>query len=96
MVTYTVLTLYKRFYAYETFGALFRDTQREMLEKTLYQRIEMVILKILRDLLEILSIDVDETIRRLMSSDKAVREIIALLNAVNQSDSDFGESNKVA
>ena len=58
MITYTILSLYKRFDAYETLGALFRDTQKEMLEKTLCERIEIVILKILTDLLEILSIDV--------------------------------------
>ena len=87
MITYTILSLYKRFQAYETLGALFRDTQKELLEKTLCQRIELVILKILRDLLEILCIDVQETLYRLMSSDKAAIEVIALLNAVNKMDS---------
>jgi hypothetical protein len=86
MITYTILTLYKRFQAYETLGALFRDTQQEMLEKTLCERIEKVFLKILCDLLEILSINVEETLYRLTSSDKAAREIIILLNALNQSD----------
>jgi len=88
MITYTILTLYKRFEAYETLGALFRDTQKEMLEKTLCERIEMVILKILRDLLEILSIDVEETLYCLMSSNKKANSIIILLNAVNQLDRD--------
>jgi len=86
MITYTILALNKRFEAYETMGALFRDTQKEMLEKTLYQRIESVVLKILRDLLEILCIDVETTLYRLMSSEKVAREIIVLLNAVNQLD----------
>jgi hypothetical protein len=86
MITYTILTIYKRFEAYETLGALFRDTQKEMLEKTLCERIEMVILKILRDLLEILCIDVEETLYQLLSSEKASKEIIFLLNAVNQFD----------
>jgi len=96
MITYTILTLYKRFEAYETLGALFRDTQKEMLEKTLCEKIEMVILKILRDLLEILSIDVEETLYRLMSSDKVGREIIVLLSAVNQTDSSPEELPNVA
>jgi hypothetical protein len=87
MITCTILSLYKRFQACETLGALFRDTQKELLEKTLCQRIELVILKILRDLLEILCIDVQETLYRLMSSDKADIEVIALLNAVNKMDS---------
>jgi len=87
MITYTILSLYKRFQAYETMGALFHHTQKEMLEKTLCERIEMVILKILRDLLEILSIDVEQTLYHLISSEKVGKEIIILLNAVNQFDS---------
>ena len=84
MITYTILSLYKRFEAYETLGALFRDAQKELLEKTLCERIAMVILKILRDLLEIFSIDVEETLYRLTSSDEVAKEIIILLNAVDQ------------
>jgi hypothetical protein len=89
MITYTILTLYKRFEAYETLGALFRDTQKKKKKKTLCERIELVILKILCDLLEILSIDVEETLYRLTSSERTSREIIVLLNAVSQSDSGF-------
>jgi hypothetical protein len=86
MITYTILSLYKRFEAYETLGALFRNTQKEMLEKTLYERIEMVILKILRDLLEILSVDVEQTLYLLTSSGNVPIEIEKLLIAVNQTD----------
>ena len=96
MITYTILTLYKRFEAYETFGALFRDTQKELLEKTLCERIEIVILKILHDLLEILSIDVEQTLYLLTSSDKSSKEIIVLLNAVNQIDDNSGKLHEVA
>jgi len=96
MITYTILTLYKRFQAYETLGELFRDTQKDMLEKTLCERIEMVILKILHDLLEILCIDVEQTLYRLTSSQKAAKEIIILLNAVNQSDSNLVKSHNAA
>jgi len=84
MITYTILSLYKRFESYETLGALFRHTQKEMLEKTLYERIEEMILKILGDLLETLCIDVEETLYRLASSEKAAKEIVIMLNAVSQ------------
>jgi hypothetical protein len=67
-----------------------------MPEKTLCERIEMVILKILRDLLEFLSIDVEQTLYNLTSSKNATGEIIILLNAVNQLDSNFVKSNDVA
>ena len=96
MITYTILTLYKRFQAYETLGGVFRDTQKDMLEKTLCERIEMVILKILRDLLEILCIDVEQTLYRLTSSQKTAQEIIILLNAVNQLDNTLVKSHNAA
>jgi len=86
MITYTILSLYKRFEAYETIGELFRNTEHEMLEKTILERIEIVILKILHDLLEILCIDVEETMCRLISANESSREVIALLNLVNQVD----------
>jgi len=84
MITYTILSLYKRFESYETLGELFRDTQKELQEKTLYERIEMMILKIISELLEILSIDVEETIYRLISSEKATEEVTVMLIAVYQ------------
>jgi hypothetical protein len=88
MITYTILSLYKRFEAYETMGALFRDTQKELSERTFYERIELVVLKIIRELLEILSIDVEHTLYLLTSSGKSSPEIIKMLQSVNQSDSD--------
>jgi hypothetical protein len=84
MITYTILALNKRFESYETMGALFRDTKNVMLEKTLCERIELVILKILHDLLEILCIDVEATLHQLMSSEKANRDVTIILSAVNQ------------
>jgi hypothetical protein len=88
MITYTILSLYKRFESYETLGELFRNTQKEMLEKTLCERIELVILKILRDLLEIFSIDVEQTLYLLASSGNVQEEIKNLLTTVNQLNSD--------
>ena len=93
MITYTILSLYKRIESYETLGALFRDTQKELLEKTLCERIEIVILKILCELLEIFSIDVEKALYDLMSSEKSSKEIIILLNAVNQINDSSGKSS---
>jgi hypothetical protein len=84
LITYTILTLYKRFEAYETLGQLFRNTQTEMLEKTLCERIALVFIKIVVDLLEILCIDVDESISRIISADKSDKNVQILLCAMNQ------------
>jgi hypothetical protein len=70
LITYTILTLYKRFEAYETPGALFGNTQREILEKTLCEKIAVVFIKIVAELPEILSLDVEESIRRIISSNR--------------------------
>jgi len=89
MITYTILSLYKRFEAYESLGALFRDTQKEMMERTLCERIAGVVLKIIRELLEIISIDVEHTLYLLTSSGKKTAEIEILLSTVNQVDSNY-------
>ena len=87
MITYTVLSLYKRFEAYETLGALFRDTQKELLEKSLCERIATVVLFIIRELLEIISVDIEQTMYLLTSSGRDLGKIKNLLIAVNQLDS---------
>jgi hypothetical protein len=88
LITYTILTLYKRFEAYETMGILFRNTQAEMIEKTLCERIAGVFIKIVTDLLEIFSIDVEESISRIISSKDVDNNVIILLNAVYKANTD--------
>jgi hypothetical protein len=55
-----------------------------MLEQTLCERILHVFLKIVGQLLEILSIDVNETVRQIMADDRAAKGVLLLLNVVNQ------------
>jgi hypothetical protein len=55
-----------------------------MPEQTLCERILHVFLTILGQLLKILSIDVNETIRQIMADDRASKGVLFLLNAVNQ------------
>jgi hypothetical protein len=88
MLTYTILTLYKRFEDYETFGVLFRATQKEMLEKTLSARISIVFIKIVTELLEIHCLDVEESIRQIICAKSTNKGAIILLNAINQLDGD--------
>ena len=82
LITYIILTLYKRFEAYETLGTLFRETQADLLEKTLCDRIAMVFIKIVADLLEIFDLDVNETISRIIASNDADKNTIIMLNAI--------------
>jgi len=91
MITYTILALYKRFEAYETLGEIFRNTKAEIIEKTICERIELVVLELINKLLELFCIDIEAAIYSLTSSTEAENEIIVLLNAVNQIN-----TNKVA
>jgi hypothetical protein len=84
LVTHIILSLNLRFQAYETMGGLFRDTQTFLIEQTIVERIMKVVLKILVDLLEILAIDVDETLAGLFENDRKAQKVIILLKAVNK------------
>ncbi|MCP3932181.1 MAG: transposase [Bacteroidetes bacterium] len=88
LITHTILTLQRRFEAYETMGGLFRESQQHLLELTLWERILKVFIKMLRQLLEVLSIDIDETIEKIMQSDRAGIQLLAMLSALN----DFGDN----
>ena len=88
LITHTILTLQRRFGAYETMGELFRESQQHLLELTLWERILKVFIKMLQQLSEILSIDIEESIEKILQSDKAGKQLLAMLAALN----DFGDN----
>ena len=96
LITHTVLSLQLRFKDCETMGGLFRDTQNRMVEATLYRRIMQAILSIIVQLLEFLSIDVDETISLLIEDSDKNQKVINLLIAVSQTDTISTKSEMVA
>lgn len=83
-MTHTILTLKRRFETYETMGELFRETQQDLLELTLWERILKVFIKMLRQLMEILSIDIEETIEKIMTNDKTGKQLMAMLKALEE------------
>jgi hypothetical protein len=76
--------LEKRFKSYETIGALFRENQHEMLEQTITERIMYVVMEIIIELMDFLTIDIKETLRNMMADEKATEKLLATLIAVNQ------------
>ncbi|MDR0574342.1 MAG: hypothetical protein LBG96_09990, partial [Tannerella sp.] len=68
----------------ESLGELFRGTRAEIIEKTLCERIALVFLKIVVELLEFLCIDVNESLRRLIAAKTSDKRLMILLNAINQ------------
>jgi hypothetical protein len=93
LVTHTILSLQKRFSSYETMGELFRETQQYLLELTLWERIINVFLKMVIQLATILNIDLEEIIEKLMKSEKASKQLLAILKALNEME-DNSQNNK--
>lgn len=60
MMQYILLSLKKRFEAYETKGELFRASSQQMLEVTLQERLWLLFIEIVSVLATIMSIDVEE------------------------------------
>ena len=93
LVTHTILSLQKRFSCYETMGELFRETQENMLELTLWERLVKVFFQILILMATILSIDIEEMMEKLMQSDQTSKKLLAMLKALNEFE-DNGHNNK--
>jgi hypothetical protein len=70
MITHTVLTLEKRFSAYQTMGELFRDTQKLLLELTLWERLNIVIIELINFLMDLCEIDIDELMERIINNEQ--------------------------
>lgn len=84
LITHTILTLQRRFEAYETMGELFRETQQQLLELTLWERILKTFVKMLHELLEVLNLDVEATIEKIMTSNHAANKLLKMLEVVSE------------
>jgi len=82
LITHTVLTLEKRFNSYQTMGELFRKTQKQLLEFTLWERLNIVILELIRFLMELCEIDIDELMERILGNEQYEKQYSAMLMAL--------------
>ena len=80
LATYTMLTLYKRFGDYETMGALFRQTQGDLMVITLWQRILPIIAKMMYRLCHLLGADFEQTMQTIQAGGQEADEILAFIN----------------
>jgi len=90
LVTHTILSLQKRFSSYETMSQLYRETQLHLLELTLWERLIKVFLKMIVQLTTILNVDVEEVIEKLLQSDQNSKQLLAMLNILDE----FGDNSK--
>jgi len=96
LATHTILSLQKRFSSYETMGELFRETQLQLLELTLWERLIKVFFKMLVQMASILNIDVEEIIEKLMQSDQTSKQLLALLRALDEFEDNDQNNSKTA
>jgi hypothetical protein len=96
LITHTILTLQRRFEAYETMGELFRETQQQLLELTLWERILKAFIKMLRELMEILSIDLEETIEKIMASNHNDNKLLKMLEVLSENPNNDEYNHKLA
>jgi hypothetical protein len=82
MITHTVLTLEKRFSAYQTMGELFRDTQKLLLELTLWERLNIVIIELINFLMDLCEIDIDELMERIINNEQYEKQYNVMLMAL--------------
>jgi len=83
LVTHTILTLQKRFGAYETMGKLFRETQQHLLELTLWERLLKVFAKMVLVLLEIFDVNMEEVMCKMMQDERISRRLLSMLAALD-------------
>jgi hypothetical protein len=95
-ITYIILALQKRFQSYETMGDLFRETQSRLVEATVYERILLIFVKIVGQLLEIFSIDVTEFMEKIIANDENSEKILNILSAINQANTDMCENKNAS
>jgi len=82
MITHTVITLEKRFSAYQTMGELFRETQKHLLELTLWERLNIVIIELINFLIDLCEIDIDELMERIINNEQYEKKYNIMLKAL--------------
>ena len=82
MITHTVLTLEKRFSAYQTMGELFMETQKHLLEFTLWERLNIVIIELINFLMDLCEIDIDELMERIINNEQYEKQYNVMLMAL--------------
>lgn len=80
MLQYNLLSVVKRFNAYETLGELFRAAQKDTLEITIAEQIWLIIIEIAAKLSEIFEIDTEVLMQKLFSENETLTKYINFKN----------------
>lgn len=81
-LTYTTMTLEKRFSEYETMGELFSDMEEDLMALTLWKRVLACIQRLLEVLCEHLGVTMEELGESLINDDEAVSAYLTMAKAL--------------
>lgn len=76
MLQYNILSVVRRFEAYETLGELFRETRKDHLKIPLGERILLIIIEISKELAPLLEIDPEELMEKYLSENEKIKNYI--------------------
>jgi hypothetical protein len=93
-ITITMIILEKRFNAYETMGELFKDSQKQLLLLTLWKRLETIIIAIFGLLLDLLEIDFEELMERILNNNQHEQQYPAIIHSLQ--DMSLDKSMKIS
>lgn len=79
IINYNIFSMAKKFTCYETLGQIFSEMQNQITEYTLWQKIWVFILELLKTIAEIIDGDFNELVYRVLKSDKKENKIIKLI-----------------
>lgn len=82
MIIHTALTLEKRVNAYETMGELFKNSQKQLLELTLWKRLDTLIVAIFGLLLDQLEIDFEKLMERILNNNQYEQQYPAIIHSL--------------
>jgi len=82
MMQYVTLAHQKRIASYQTIGGLFRECTRQATEALLSERIMGLIRQLLNEIEQVFSIDLEETMEKLLRDEKYNRKLVAILHAL--------------
>lgn len=79
MMQYILLTLHKRFQAYESLGELFRANKQYFLEATLAKRLWGFFLQLLHEIAALFEIDIEQLILKTLNQKEVQHRIFKIL-----------------
>ena len=78
-----MVSLRRRFSAYESMGELFRKIESEILETTLTERLWGLFIELQHSILQVMGISFDDLIQMMLCNDQVEEKMIGMLDEMN-------------